>query len=343
METIIIVIILAFSFILMPLAFFYIFVVMPLKKRIRCSELVEGTIKWIDKEVRTSYDSEGRHHHGVFYIATCEYYYGGKEYTSTVESMNKKFKVSKGEVLQFYINPKNPLETYYRNARQVIKMFIFTAFFTVFICGGVVAIKDFIKPSNEAATVEQVKNTDETNSSNTDYDSKNEDLSKINTENNEIMDEDLSEIENIYNRIILNKSSNNDMNNLFIKKARKVSHVDVSFYIPESYELEDGNEVESTYVDSETGEQFKITVGYTEFTKKKANAIAKKELKENPVQKFTDYYIYNGYKYKMMYSSGTSRIVYVLCLANNKTVFIKYVPSKNTQIDLRDILSTMVI
>ena len=107
----------------MPLAFFYIFVVMPLKKRIRCSELVEGTIKWIDKEVRTSYDSEGRHHHGVFYIATCEYYYGGKEYTSTVESMNKKFKVSKGEVLQFHINPKNPLETYYRNAKQVIKMF----------------------------------------------------------------------------------------------------------------------------------------------------------------------------------------------------------------------------
>jgi hypothetical protein len=45
----------------------------------------------------------------------------------------------------------------------------------------------------------------------------------------------------------------------------------------------------------------------------------------------------------MMYSSGTTRIVYVLCLANNKTVFIKYVPSKNTQIDLRDILSTMVI
>lgn len=366
METILVVLIFGAGFIVLPLGLLYIFSVRPIMEYIRCTEPAEGKILNIEKTVDYSRRSNLGRRRKVSYEATCEYYYDGEKYTSEVVSPGRKFKVSEGEQLSFFVNPKNPLETHMKYKTALFENAFVTLFLLSFVVVGIMTIPQLAmqEPNDNLDAThieEQVSNQGSQvgSESGTQVDSQNSvgqvgagtqvgSQSSSAQEGTQAGDAQTGQNNaatatvNPETLILSNKNTKSDMNLNYIKKAKKVTVGGVNLYVPIAYNLVSEDTSGHEYKDIVTGDVFFIRVGDTTKDIDKHHSEIRNEIMEkNEIATF-DTYTYNGNNFLVTHRTEGRRKLFVIAVNEKKNVYIEYEPSTKSTLEFRDLLSSII-
>jgi hypothetical protein len=340
-----------------PLLLVSFMIIKPLIIRSRYSKQVIGKVVDVYSSDNYHRNSDCNKKGIIAYIATCNFEIEETSYTVEVVS-RKKIYVSAGDELVFYINPRDPFNTYLKDEYDIIKyivvatvainlmVYVLPITLKSMIIGG-----DYYYLQQEEWQKEQIKEEK--------WLKELEEKRKIEKEEKERQEAKEQAAKDMKEKIEQEKEKNESKDNddMIINTKKPIKRVwskntikkvdmaeGVSFYVPNSYKLYTNDDYKKHFMCEDTDDSLILDVG-------RASGTVKEELNEviedikgyTLIKKITkiDTYVFNGNKMFILHSDDPNGTLHIVTMKEDIKIHISYRPDKKSPLDVRSILKTL--